>query len=377
MNSNSPIFITPFGFQPDYIREISNAFARNGNKVIIAGSNQHDKNWYEKNVMFINIRGNDSANRSLVKKIYDLTNYFLRLYKLIILGRIKIIYDPSIARPILILIHYSILKLLKRKIVLTVHNVLPHSKNNFNNRFFYNIIYKYPDFLIAHTKFIKQELIRLFKIPEDKIIVANHGIYSVINNKMVNKFTARKKLNITESEFVILIFGQQYPYKGTDIFIKHLLDKINFKFRLVIAGCGDKVYIQKLKKSVNSSKHKESIDLYFKFIPNEEIELFFKACDIVCLPYLEGSQSGVLFMSYSFGRPVLATDVGNFKYDIIENKTGEIFQIKNPIDFTKKLNKIKNNIYTYSETFIIEFAKKNYSWDTFAQTIEQQIFKKL
>jgi D-inositol-3-phosphate glycosyltransferase len=59
-----------------------------------------------------------------------------------------------------------------------------------------------------------------------------------------------------------------------------------------------------------------------EFIPDEETELYFKAADLLVLPYTHVYQSGVLFLAYSFGLPVVASDVGSFREDIIEGITG-------------------------------------------------------
>ena len=62
--------------------------------------------------------------------------------------------------------------------------------------------------------------------------------------------------------------------------------------------------------------------LRIQFIPDEEMELYFKAADVLVLPYKEIFQSGVLFLAYSFGLPVIATDVGSFREDIVEGQDG-------------------------------------------------------
>lgn len=377
MNKNTnTIFITAFGFQPDYIREIANAFALTGNKIILIGSNHHDKNWYVENVKFINLRGNDSPNRNFADKIINLIKYYFKLIMIIHKERIKIIYDPSIGRPLLIILNYLLYKLIGKKIILTVHNVLPHGKHSSYNFLLYKIIYTVlTDYLIVHTKFLENELINNFSINSDKITVASHGTYKMQVKNITDKADARLSLNLSEKDFVILVFGQQYNYKGTHILLENYLKPIKFDYKLLICGSGDNIYISKLKNIINNMPIKGNIIYNFRYIREEEMELFFKSSDVVCLPYSEGSQSGVLFMSYAFGRPVLASDVGNFKYDIKSGFSGEIFEVGNSVDFEKKLVKIKNNLSQYDESRIKEFATANYSWENFAEIIINKVYK--
>ena len=58
------------------------------------------------------------------------------------------------------------------------------------------------------------------------------------------------------------------------------------------------------------------------FIPDEETELYFKAADVLVLPYTRVYQSGVIVLGYTFGLPVIAADVGSLREEIVEGKTG-------------------------------------------------------
>ena len=44
------------------------------------------------------------------------------------------------------------------------------------------------------------------------------------------------------------------------------------------------------------------------------------------VPYVQIFQSGVPFLAYSFGLPVIATDVGSLRQDIVEGRAGFIWQ---------------------------------------------------
>ena len=46
------------------------------------------------------------------------------------------------------------------------------------------------------------------------------------------------------------------------------------------------------------------------------------AADLVVLPYRAISQSGVLLLANTFGRPVLATRIGSFPETIVDGRTG-------------------------------------------------------
>ena len=76
-----------------------------------------------------------------------------------------------------------------------------------------------------------------------------------------------------------------------------------------------------------------------EYIPDEETELYFKAADVLVLPYRFIFQSGVLFLGYSFGLPVVAADVGTLKDEIIEGKTGFVFKPEDSVDLASAIER--------------------------------------
>ena len=66
--------------------------------------------------------------------------------------------------------------------------------------------------------------------------------------------------------------------------------------------------------------HGDRVIAKIEYVPDEETELYFKAADVLILPYTHVFQSGVLFLGYSFGLPAIAADVGSLKEEIIEGR---------------------------------------------------------
>ena len=88
------------------------------------------------------------------------------------------------------------------------------------------------------------------------------------------------------------------------------------------------------------------------------------------LPYVYIFQSGVLFLSYNFGLPVLAADVGSLKEDIVEGRTGFVFRPKDPESLARTIE-----VFFDSELYrnladrrkdIRGLALQNHSWNTVA-----------
>ena len=112
-----------------------------------------------------------------------------------------------------------------------------------------------------------------------------------------------------------------------------------------------------------------------EFIPDEDTELYFKAADVLVLPYRYIYQSGVLFLAHSFGLPVLATDVGPFRDEIIEGRTGFICKPEDSTDLASAIERyFASDLYRdldLNRDAIRDYVEARHSWEVVAQmTIE-------
>lgn len=113
-----------------------------------------------------------------------------------------------------------------------------------------------------------------------------------------------------------------------------------------------------IKKARRGIVHMQG--LRFKYLDG-----IFHPADITALPYREASQSGVLFMSYVYGVPVIVSGIGGFPYDVRDGETGIIFRCNDSSNLKEKLeNYINQSDYKnmLNRDQIREFARENYSW---------------
>jgi D-inositol-3-phosphate glycosyltransferase len=95
--------------------------------------------------------------------------------------------------------------------------------------------------------------------------------------------------------------------------------------KLIVAGefyTDNKPYID-LIKELNLTN---DVILRNDFIPNEEVNRYFGASDLVVQPYKHATQSGVTQIGYYFDKPMLVTDVGGLSEMIPHNKVGYVVE---------------------------------------------------
>ena len=222
------------------------------------------------------------------------------------------------------------------------------------------IVRKLANCYIVHSKADKDIISRAYGIPKDKILVIPHGIYD--HYEKLDKSFAKRKLKI-EEDFVILFFGLLRPYKGVKYLIKAfegLPKDIVRNSRLLIVGemWEDRESIEMAIRSRYANK----ITFINKYVPDDEVSLYFSSVDVVVLPYLRASQSGVAHIAMAFGLPIIATPVGGLKESLSKYK-GTIFV--NPGD-VKGLSEAIIKVYKDKDRKIYS-PPENLKWDNIAR----------
>jgi glycosyltransferase involved in cell wall biosynthesis len=206
--------------------------------------------------------------------------------------------------------------------------------------------------------------------------VIRHPVNDAFPDTELTPADAKQRLGLKDDEKAILFFGRIRPYKG----IEYLLDAFRLlsadkqaNYRLIVAGepkKGSEEYLHEIQQSVKRDFNEGQVILRIQFIPDEEMETYLKGADVLVLPYKEIFQSGVLFLAYSFGLPVVATDVGSFREEIVEGSTGFLSKPGDPAELAKAIE-----TYFASDLFkslkvrrqeIKDYANANHSWHAVA-----------
>jgi glycosyltransferase involved in cell wall biosynthesis len=222
--------------------------------------------------------------------------------------------------------------------------------------------------------FIKTRLNREFGIKEKKIHVVKHGVYEVPDSISTQTTDVRKNYKLGKTDFVFLFFGYITSYKGLPLLLEAFRNaNTESGMKLIIAGKVADDYKNEMDK-LAEKYGSDDIQMILKFISDKEVDMLFRASNATILPYLEASQSGVLFMSYAYGKPVLAPDLGGFPYDIETGKTGYLFTAGNVESLKEQMIRLYNEWKNKKESdnnYIKEFASKNYSWQASAHQLKE------
>jgi len=334
------------------------------------------------NLRFLNFRGNQNNNVNIVEKLSKLLVYYAKLIRYGARSKPSILHIlwnnkfEFFDRTILMLYY----KVRGKKIALTAHNVNQarrDSKDSLLNRITLKIQYRLCDHIFVHTQKMKNELCHDFDVVETAVTVIRHPINNAFPDTELTPAEAKRRLGLRDDERTILFFGRIRPYKG----IEHLLAAFKLlstnreeNYRLIIAGepkKGSEEYLHEIQRTIKTEFNQEQVIMRIQFIPDEEMELYLKGADVLVLPYKEIFQSGVLFLAYSYGLPVVATDVGSFGEEIVEGETGFLCRPGDVTDLAGTLEKyFASDLYRDLRTRraeIREYARRVHSWDAVAE----------
>jgi D-inositol-3-phosphate glycosyltransferase len=331
-------------------------------------------------VNFLNLRRDQRENVSFGKKFRRILAYYGRLVRYAAAAKPRIFHilwnnKFELVDRILLMLYY---RLLGKKIVFTAHNVNAAERDSTDslvNRVSLRIQYCLTDHMFVHGERMKGELLTDFGVPESKTTVIPFGINNTSPATTITTNEAKERLGVNTGDKTALFFGQIAPYKGLEFLVEALVKLSGNKreFRLIIAGRvkkGCAGYWGEIQRQIEGCGIQTWIIERIEHIPDEEVELYFKAADVLIIPYTRIFQSGVPFLAYSFGLPVIATDVGSLRQDIVEGKTGFVCRPKDSSDLARTIGKyFRSELFRRLEsrrTEIKEYANERYSWDKVA-----------
>ena len=250
------------------------------------------------------------------------------------------------------------------RVLFLLHNVLPHEQRPFD-RAFTRYALRRGDCFIAQSEAVRRDLLSI--VPGARHRVVPHPVYSLFGPPLPRE-EARRLLGIT-SERVVLFFGYVRRYKGLDI----LLDAIararrELDLTLMVVGefYDDETRYRRLIAELGLT---ESVRIVSGYVPNDEVARYFSASDVVALPYLSATQSGIAQIAYNFNTPVIATRVGGLAEVIEEGQTGYVVPPADPEALARALVRLFREGREFAQT--IERTKLSYSWERLRDAIEE------
>ena len=194
--------------------------------------------------------------------------------------------------------------------VMTVHDVTPHPGDRTSvpgGHLTLRIHRRRMERFIAHTSPLRDELVRRWRIRADSVDVVPHGELGGLYRRLATHPPGSDPPGGRMRRLNVLFFGRVWPYKGLDRLVEamNVLAETRPGLILTIAGEG-----QDLDPYLKAVRGPLGVRVLNRYVDHDEVPNLFGEADVVCLPYLEASQSGVHALACGLGVPVVASAVG-------------------------------------------------------------------
>ena len=212
------------------------------------------------------------------------------------------------------------------KLVWTLHNIQPHDlKHQKIHTFCRHFFAKQSSWIRIFSEDSVERVKQALKV-KDKFVVCPEGSYVDYYKNTISIIDAKQKFNIKENDFVYLYLGFIKPYKGIENLIENFNKLQIKKKKLIIAG-------NVLNKNYFNEIYTDDKNIQFvnRFIENDELQYFYKAADVVVLPFNKVENSGSVILAMGFKKVIVAPKMGVLlkrlinQQDFLYNE-GELFQ---------------------------------------------------
>ena len=214
-------------------------------------------------------------------------------------------------------------------IVYTAHNLLPHEARP-GDAARYARLYRAADAVIVHGRRGAAALVERFELAADRVAVVPHGPL-LEEEPELDRAEACRRLGLPMAAPLIVFAGLIEPYKGLGDLIAAFTAMADAwpMARLVVAGRPNEPFAP-YRAALEARGLLDRTHLDLRFLPRADLAAYLCAADVVALPYRRVTTSGVLLAARRFGRPVVATAVGDLVELIRDGEDGLLVPPSDP-----------------------------------------------
>jgi D-inositol-3-phosphate glycosyltransferase len=212
-------------------------------------------------------------------------------------------------------------------------------------------------------------------VDPSRVVDCPHPVYDfgVPGRQRKTRAEARAALGLPADARIALFFGFIKPYKG----VVHLIEALpklrehfgDDDFRMVVVGdvYGDRSMYDTARQKADCE---DILDWREGYCPDEDVEDHVLAADLLVLPYVSATQSGIVQVANAYDRPVVSTAVGGLPEVVHDGRTGYLVPPKDSDALAAAV------IRYFDENRAAEFGaavaeeRKKYSWDRLAEAVE-------
>ena len=262
-------------------------------------------------------------------------------------------------------VYEFIIYMLKRKIILTVHDPFPHTGLDTRIvRLRRKVAFRCVPHFIILNKAQREKFLSFYHLPSSAVIDSRLSCYTYLN------MVEQDMTTVPEQKYIL--FAEKISkYKGVE-YLLEAMKKVHDTFpdiKLVVAGGG------KYHFDISEYAALPYIDIRNRFIPDEELVALMNKTQFMVCPYTDATQSGVIMSSFTFGTPVIATRVGGLPEMLGNGKYGMLVKEKDTDALYLGICSLlsdEEQLADYRKEIAKDYTSDGYlSWKTIAEELRE------
>jgi glycosyltransferase involved in cell wall biosynthesis len=258
------------------------------------------------------------------------------------------------------------------KIVLTVHDLLPHDTGE-AYKITFQQLYRMVDSIICHSENIKTRLGAEFSVPTEKVSIIPHGPF-FYDLPVASDGPILQEFELDPGKILVLWQGIIFPYKGIDLLLSawQQVEENVANVCLLIAGTGAPDLLKQIRDQIDRLALKR-VKLHPRFISTEELVALYRAADIVVYPYRAITTSGALATGLALNKTIVASDLPVFRELLVNQKNALLVDPLDPGDLAAALIRLSlsSQLRHQLATEIREMNFGDQTWQMIAQRTMQ------
>jgi glycosyltransferase involved in cell wall biosynthesis len=261
----------------------------------------------------------------------------------------------------------AVLRLARRgTIIFICHNVLPH-ESSLVDRALARLAFSLADGFLVQSHEDREKLLRIrARAP---VAVHPHPIYDFFDTGSLSKAEARRLAGVGEGP-LLLFFGYVRAYKGLAYLLEAMpLIREKVPARLLVVGefYEDRAPYDRIVARLGLG---ETVRFEDRYVGNEEVERYFVASDLVILPYVSATQSGIVQIAIAFDRPVIVTSVGGLPEAVSPGRTGFVVPPRDPAALAGAVVRFFEERWAERMAPLFADEKRRFSWGAMVEAID-------
>ena len=264
------------------------------------------------------------------------------------------------------------------RVVWVLDNVVPHERYPLSSWLTRQALKQGHAFLVQSEQ-VQRDLHALLPALDPAAVrMAPHPVYDygAPGRPRPTMEAVRRDLDLPPDARILLFFGFIKPYKG----LLHLIDaapRLRERFgpdgvRIVIVGdvYGDRrIYTDRIAASGAA----DIIRFHDRYVADEEVEPWFVASDLVVLPYVSATQSGIVQVAWNYDKPVVTTRVGGLPEVVRDGETGFLVPPGDAEALAAACIRFFDEDRAADMARAVAAAKVGFTWDNQAGVIEELV----